>query len=116
MCIWDLREPVSLHASALSLALRIATGIRPPTYSTDALSTGLDQHCCRVVRPSCGCSLSLPRNFLNGCYVSCQAPSITVAVLCPIPTVYSAAQSDCGGSVATACTAALQSIQRGNGR
>ena len=51
VCIWDLRESVSLHASALSLSMKIASGIRPPSYSTDALSTGLDHHCCRIVRP-----------------------------------------------------------------
>ena len=50
MCLWDLRESVALHASALSLSMRITSGIRPPTYSTDAVSVGTDHHCCRIVR------------------------------------------------------------------
>ncbi len=50
MCAWDLRESVSLHASALSQSLRIATGVRPPTYCTDSIVIGADHHCCRVVR------------------------------------------------------------------
>ena len=49
VCVWDLRESVALHASALSSALKIASGIRAPSYSTDALSSGFDHHCCRVV-------------------------------------------------------------------
>ena len=54
MCAWDLREAVALHASALSAALKVASGIRAPSYSTDALSSGFDHHCCRVV--SCTCT------------------------------------------------------------
>ncbi len=49
VCAWDLRESASLHASALSAALGVPSGIRPPSYSTDALSAGTDHHCCRVV-------------------------------------------------------------------